>query len=532
VLSLARTVAGDRQEGACAERSVGAGDMEALPALEAGSEAAVVAVAVDAVWSGHRLRTRRSAAAALGRCTSKALLAAPPTKLLVVALALLVASGECRGGGVPAGSAAAYLYAPSPPSCDGRNRHRRGQLTPSWRRMTTSRAPPSSSAAALSSSSSGALFSFGSFHASRRSLAGWGCAAAVQILPPGALRVPQQQRHGRRPGGSIERRATVYAPPWESSSSSESSSGVADPDDDSDLSYYSSTSDEDHHVALKSLISRTEASAAMLARLAVAFSPASRTLDIKDIEHVQVLEVDNKHLDIQAVICEDDGCVTLKVPVPFPVPCVVGDRDTEEDEEHCVLSNLHRLDLQAQETIRILEWNEVHHEDVAAKHRMRKELLREATGGGGDDVLHFPTWWVYPSSTTTTSDELRRACDGIRKLLNDDEFRSAVASLATQAMDAASAAASTDDDDEETTASSMSYEDFHVEQAVVAAVGPKGLLLRAAVAPLEILGGHNHNNARGHVLEIPVQFSSAARSADELQSAVLSLVAAAEEYGG
>jgi hypothetical protein len=235
------------------------------------------------------------------------------------------------------------------------------------------------------------------------------------------------------------------------------------------------------------------------------------------------------HVDIQAVICEDDGCVTLKVPVPFPVPCVVGDRDTEdEEEEHCVLDNLHRLDVQAQETIRTLEWNEVHHEDVAAEHRMHRELLKEATGGGGDESLHFPKWWVYPSST---NDELRRACDSIRKLLNDDEFRSAVASMATQAMDAASAAVTDDDDDNDARSSSMSYEDFHVEQAVVAAVCPKGLLLRAAVAPLEILGEHTYDNARGHVLEIPVQFSIAVHSADELQSAVLSLVAAAEEYG-
>jgi hypothetical protein len=364
---------------------------------------------------------------------------------------------------------------------------------------------------------------------------GWGftAAAAARILPPPeqALRVPlqkqQTQTRGRR-RGSIERRATVYAPPWESSSDA----GVADPEDSDP--YYDSSSDKDdddgHHAALKSRIGRTEASAAMLARLAVAFSPESRTLDIKDIEHVQVLEVDNRHLDIQAVICEDDGCVTLKVPVPFPVPCGVGDSE-EDEEEHCVLDNLHLLDLQAQETIRRLEWNEVHHEDVAAKHRMHRELLKEATGD--EDALHFPEWWVHPSST---SDELRRACDGIRKLLNDDEFRSAVASMATKAMDAASAAAAVstdDDDDDETTASSsMSYEDFHVEQAVVAAVCSKGVLLRAAVAPLEILGEHNSNSARGHVLEIPVQFASAAvHSADELQSAVLSLVAAAEEYG-
>jgi hypothetical protein len=449
---------------------------------------------------------------------------AAPTKDLVL-LVLLAAWGECCGGGIQA--TAAYLCAPSPSSCDGRHRNRRCPV----KSLGRTKGAPSSSASALSLS--GARFSAGSFHASRRSFAGWGCTAA-RTLPPEAL-WGQQQRRGRPRG--TERRATVYAPPWEGGSS-ESSSGVADPEDDSDLYYYSSLDKDDggHHSALKSVISRTEASAAMLARLAVAFSPASRSLDIRDIEHVQVLEVDSMHLDIQAVICEDDGCVTLKVPVPFPVPCVVGDSDTEEDEdeeEHCVLSNLQRLDLQAQETIRTLAWNEVHHEDVAAEHRMHRELLRDATGGGDDGALHFPTWWVYPSSTTT-SDELRRACDGIRKLLNDDEFRSAVASLATQAMDAASAAASTDDDDDDNEApsSSMSYEDFHVEQAVVAAVGPKGLLLRAAVAPLEILGGHNYDNARGHVLEIPVQFSSAVHSADELQSAVLSLVAAAEEYGG
>lgn len=327
----------------------------------------------------------------------------------------------------------------------------------------------------------------------------------------------------------------MYAPPWEGSESDVADRSFDDDEFDSSSSANKDEDDEHHHrAALKSLISRTEASEAMLARLAVAFSPASRSLDLRDIEHVQLLEVDNKHLDIQAVVCEDDGCVTLKVPVTFPVPCLVGDADVEEeDEEHCVLDNLQRLDLQAQETIRKLEWNELHHEDVAAEHRMHRELLREATGGGGgDDALHFPTWWVHLSST---DDIMRRECDSLRKLLNDDEFRSAVASMATQAMDAAAVSDDddNDDDEEEEELSSMSYDDFHVTQAVVAAVCPKGLLLRAAVAPLEILGEHSHDNARGHVLEIPIQFSTnAANTADELQSAVLALVDAAEEYGG
>jgi hypothetical protein len=277
--------------GACVEQAFGTGDMEALTALEAGGEATVaVALAVDAVvLSGPRRRTRRSAAAALGGSEAKAILAAPKL-LVVVVLALLVASGECRGGGVPAGSAA-YLSAPAP-SC-GRNHRNRRCPVKSWRR-TMKGAPPSSSAPALALS--GARFSFGSFRASRGSLGGWGCRPAADriLLPPEQALLGQQlqqqtQRHGRRyrTRGSIERRATVYAPPWEGISSD---AGVADPEDSSDL-YYSSSlekdDDDNHHAALKSRICRTEASAAMLARLAVAFSPESRSLDIRDIEHVK-----------------------------------------------------------------------------------------------------------------------------------------------------------------------------------------------------------------------------------------------------
>jgi hypothetical protein len=428
-------------------------------------------------------------AAALAR----AIVLAAPERLFMVAvllllLLLLAAMGENH-------HVAAYIrVAPSLSQNYGR-----AVPSTSTRTTTTIATPPSTAAAAAPW---------------RRGGDGWGCA----------------------------RRATVYAPPWEGDA------GVAERDDDDDHDDNNNNNNNNepfdtsspfeagHSAALASLISADlSSSTAMLARLAVAFSPPSRTLDIRDIEHVQVLTVDNHHLDIQAVVCESDGCVTLQVPVEFPVPCTVGGADEveQETEVHCVLDNLHRLDEQAQEAIRKLEWNEIHHEDVAAEARMHQELLRASTG---EDSLQLPEWWVHPPSAS----DMRRECDSLRKLLNDDEFRTAVSAMATRAMDAAAASDIRDfDEDEAASDSSSDYGDYHVTQAVVSALGPRGLVLRAAVSPLEILGRPSHRSARGHVvLEIPIQFSStaappaAAHSAEELQAAVLALVEAAEAYVG
>ena len=58
-----------------------------------------------------------------------------------------------------------------------------------------------------------------------------------------------------------------------------------------------------------------------LARLAVAFSPPERALALDRIERVDVVCVRDDHIEIEAIVCEDGGCVSLSVPVKFPRDC-------------------------------------------------------------------------------------------------------------------------------------------------------------------------------------------------------------------
>merc|ERR1719223_117762 len=74
-------------------------------------------------------------------------------------------------------------------------------------------------------------------------------------------------------------------------------------------------------IATKLTESRDKISA--FARLAVAFAPSGHAPSISDIEKVEVVLVDEHHLEITASICERDGCATIFVPIPFPKDCEV-----------------------------------------------------------------------------------------------------------------------------------------------------------------------------------------------------------------
>jgi hypothetical protein len=192
----------------------------------------------------------------------------------------------------------------------------------------------------------------------------------------------------------------------------------------------------------------------VLARLAVAFSPPHRALRLRDVESVRVLRLDPSRgiMDLQAVVCEDDGCVTLRVPVAFPEPCPVDDyvEHTQEEAEDgggghggvgggigCVRDNLDRLDAEAVRVLGTLERGEDRREEEAARERTRRALLlgedRPAGGGGAGGQQHqppqYPEWWVRPHEAAggrAQAEALAAECDSVRRLLNDPEFGSAV----------------------------------------------------------------------------------------------------------
>lgn len=77
------------------------------------------------------------------------------------------------------------------------------------------------------------------------------------------------------------------------------------------------------------------------ARLAAAFSPPERGIGIKDIEKVEVTCVREDSIELEAILCETYGCVTLTVPVQFPTEC--GGTDLG-----CAIQNLDTLDIRAE----------------------------------------------------------------------------------------------------------------------------------------------------------------------------------------
>jgi hypothetical protein len=112
---------------------------------------------------------------------------------------------------------------------------------------------------------------------------------------------------------------------------------------------------------------------ASLARLAVAFSPAQQCLSLQDIESVEILSVNHDHIDISAVVCESDACVTVFVPVSFPNDC-----GSSSSMEECVLDNIVALD-----TSIIQRQDEVEVDDLCS-------LDLQTTSA------NYPSWWVHP----------------------------------------------------------------------------------------------------------------------------------------
>jgi hypothetical protein len=279
-------------------------------------------------------------------------------------------------------------------------------------------------------------------------------------------------------------------------------SGAVEDEDEKETtdSLFSTSSSSEKHSALMDFLSHDRITA--LARLAVAFAPPGHALDLRDVEHVQVLRVDENHIDIQAVVCEQDGCVTLQVPVTFPHPCSEGD-----ELQECVIGNLGELEVQAETFLRTIKWKESNYEEVQAEEREWQVLLET-------DDLHLPTWWVYPETR-----EMSAECQSVRNLLNEDGFLAEIRAMTEMALTESDAVISTDDGHADTS-------DWTVEQAAVAAVGPAGLLIRAATQRLELF---KETDTR-RVVEVPISFPATADNVSDLRAAVLGAVAAAGDF--
>mmetsp|Transcript_19693 Transcript_19693/g.28056 ORF Transcript_19693/g.28056 Transcript_19693/m.28056 type:complete len:331 (+) Transcript_19693:213-1205(+) len=218
--------------------------------------------------------------------------------------------------------------------------------------------------------------------------------------------------------------------------------------------------------------------ASVLARLASAHSPAEYSIELPNINNVRCSYVDTKHLEIEAVVCDNYECSTLLVPVEFPKEC-----DLDCGMEECILKNVENLDDHSDNLIQA-RLNYFADEEEAKKAYDVFKLI------GGTDYLKssptkLPEWWVPPTSSEDVSE-----CDMIEKLLNEPDWQLEMRGLSKQVLNE-----SVNDGDE-------------IKLALVKAVGPAGMVLEAQVwrggKSVYDDGGINNIN----ILDVHVKFAS------------------------
>jgi hypothetical protein len=116
--------------------------------------------------------------------------------------------------------------------------------------------------------------------------------------------------------------------------------------------------------------------------------------------------------------------------------------------------------------------------------------------------LELPSWWEAPGLDRVLADE----CDNVRNLLNELEFQDDVKCLTEQAL-----------------ANVGGCNEWAVDKAACAMVGPAGLMLRATIVEIDADG----NEPRREQVAFPVGFGRSAPTIEALRAAVLGMVAAA-----
>ncbi len=229
-------------------------------------------------------------------------------------------------------------------------------------------------------------------------------------------------------------RATIIGYDEESDSyKSTFDSPILEEDDDTRLTFTSIVDSLEHSMDQKD----------SLLRLAVAFSPPDQTVRMEDVSQIHIIDVDNDHIEISAVVCDESECVTLLVPVTFPHECGV-----YESTEECVLENIGELDVEAQHVLkkRAVECQETTDEE--------KELLAALHN---DNDIHLPSWWIAPDTS-----EMSEECQSIKRILNQEDFQMQLQGLANLGLDFC------EDGDL-----------FDIQRVTVCSIGPAGFYFRA-----------------------------------------------------
>jgi len=229
---------------------------------------------------------------------------------------------------------------------------------------------------------------------------------------------------------------------------------------------------------------------APLARLAAKHAPdAGHNLDVTAIEQISIIGCTDYKCDIEAVVCEDDGCVSLSVPVGLLNPCDQGDDSGYDD---CVMENLERLDQTLGDAaVEHAPASAASKEDVLAHQRMLAELQNPAN-------VKYPKWWHVPTDNL----ELSQQSESLLQILSEPDFAPDIMKLVLKHV-------IVDPGD-----------NLFVGEAAVVAVGPAGLIIMCTA----MLREADDRAKLMEMIQVPLQFEQLALTPETLRDAVLAMV--------
>ena len=237
---------------------------------------------------------------------------------------------------------------------------------------------------------------------------------------------------------------------------------------------------EDVNAIIADHISHDRQRVGSLARLAAAFAPSDQPVDIQRLDRVGVHAIDERHVEIEAVMCDQSDCTSVLVPITFPHECEVSTDDDSSDSEStrrstesveaCVIENLEELDEQTRTTLDLME-----------------EL--------SSPVLQYPDWWISLQSLGNL--ELVQEALTIQRLLNEEDFSNDVRNLVCRALGI------------------DANQSYLIDKARVVDIGPVGFCFKAIAAA--------GTGGKAHVVEASLAFDDgeARIDAGSLRSAVL-----------
>jgi hypothetical protein len=180
-------------------------------------------------------------------------------------------------------------------------------------------------------------------------------------------------------------------------------------------------------------------------------------LNIRNINHVKLLNIGDGHLDIEATVrTGDDRLVSLSVPVSFPRNCAPKIHSPQEFE-FCVIDNLGELNKYASEAVNkvLAEEEEERKRTEDHKRQFLQPTFYDSPAGyvdpnEGNELdmilakelcsdlgLSYPDWWQFPNSNSNFGKE----CQSVQDLLNEAEFQYDIQKLVSRTLEAALTAA-------------------------------------------------------------------------------------------